>query len=240
MVVAAGCAVIFSSTNGYLPFLLRDVFDEIFAEKQWSALSWLPLAILVLFSVRGLVIFTSSYLVEWIGQRVSQDLRNDINRKIQQLPLAFFNRTPTGGLLSRVTNDVTKVNAALTQTQISLLRDSTSLIVVLFAAFMMDWVLAIIAFVAFPLAVGPVLKLSKRLRAHSARGQESLGLLASLLQETAQGNRVVKAFGMEEYEKERFANEAERLFRHGMKATQARAYVQPIMEMLGAAGMGAL
>lgn len=239
-VIAVTCMWIFSGTNGYLPFLIRDVFDDIFAEQKWAKLTWLPAVALALFAVRGVAVFTYSYLIEWVGQRVIQDLRNDLNRRIQRLPISFFNRTPTGTLVARATNDVTRVNSALTQTMISLLRDSTTLIVVVFSAFALDWVLALIAFVAFPLAVGPVMKLGERLRGHAARGQESLGVLASLLQETAQGNRVVKAFGMEEYEKQRFASEAERLFRHAMKATQSRAYIQPIMEMLGAVGMGAV
>lgn len=239
-VVALACMWIFSGTNGYLPFLIRDVFDDIFADQKWAELTWLPAIAIGLFAVRGVAVFTYSYLIEWVGQRVIQDLRNDLNRRIQRLPLSFFNRTPTGTLVARATNDVTRVNSALTQTMISILRDTTTLVVVVASAFVLDWVLALIAFVAFPLAVGPVMKLGARLRGHAARGQESLGVLASLLQETAQGNRVVKAFGMEEYEKERFGAEADRLFHHAMKATQSRAYIQPIMEMLGAVGMGAV
>ena len=239
-VVAVICMWIFSGTNGYLPFLIRDVFDDIFAEQQWAELKWLPAIAIGLFAIRGAAVFTYSYLIEWVGQRVIEDLRNDINRRVQRLPISFFNRTPTGTLVSRATSDVTRVNSALTQTMISILRDTTTLVVVVSAAFVLDWVLALIAFVAFPLAVGPVMRLGQRLRAYSARGQESLGVLASLLQETAQGNRVVKAFGMEQYEKDRFAAEADRLFRHAMKATQSRAFIQPIMEMLGAVGMGAV
>lgn len=238
--VALGCMWIFSGTNGFLPFLIRDVFDDIFADQKWAELTWLPAVAIGLFAIRGVAVFGYSYLIEWVGQRVIEDLRNDLNRRIQRLPISFFNRTPTGTLVARATNDVTRVNSALTQTMISILRDTTTLIVVVFAAFVLDWVLALIAFVLFPLAVGPVMKLGERLRGHAARGQESLGVLASLLQETAQGNRVVKAFGMEEYEKARFGAEADRLFHHAMKATQSRAYIQPIMEMLGAVGMGAV
>lgn len=239
-VVALVCMWIFSATNGYLPFLIRDVFDDIFAVGNWEDLRWLPLVAILLFGVRSLTTYAYTYLLAWVGQRVIEDLRNDLNRHIQRLPVGFFNRTPTAMLVARVTNDVNRVNAALTQTTLSILRDSVTLVVVVVAAFTLDWVLALIAFGAFPLAVGPVLRLGQRLRTQAARGQESLDVLASLLQETSQGNRVVKAFGMEPYEKRRFAAEANRLFRHAMKATQARAYIQPIMEMLGAIGMGAV
>jgi len=238
--VAVLCMFVFSSTAGYLPFLIRDVFDDIFTEQSWAKLTWLPAVAIGLFAVRGAAVFGYSYLTEWVGQRVIQDLRNELNAKVLHLPISFFNRTPTGTLISRATSDVTRVNQALTQTAVSTLRDTTTLAAVVTAAFLLDWVLALIAFVVFPLAVGPVLRLSRRLKSHAAAGQESLGVLASLLQESVQGNRVVKAFGMEPYEKERFAAEADRLFHHSMKATQARAYVTPLMEMLGAVGIGAV
>lgn len=239
-VVALACMLVLSGTNGYLPFLIRDVFDEIFAEQKWAELTWLPLAAIGLFAIRGLTNFGYTYNIEWVGQRIVEDLRNELNRHIQRLPISFFHRTPTGTLVSRATSDVLRVNAALLQTTTSFLRDVTTLVVVVAGAFVLDPVLAVIAFVAFPLSVGPVMKIGKRFRSHSAQGQERLGILASLLQETAQGNRVVKAFGMEEYEKARFSAETDRLFHHAMRAAQSRAYIQPLMEMLGAIGLGAV
>src|SRR5262249_45015646 len=104
-------------------------------------------------------------------------------------------------------------------------------------AFYMDWVLAIIGFVVFPVSVLPVLRLSKRLRRYSKSGQATLGNLTALLQETIQGNRIVKAFGMEQYELERFGAENRRLFGLYMKASRAKALIQPIMEMLAAFGI---
>jgi subfamily B ATP-binding cassette protein MsbA len=229
--------LLYSATNGFLPFVVRDVFDDIFAARDWARLTWLPLLAIGVFGLRGAASYGYNYLVEWVGQRVVTDLRNALNERVQRLPLSYFNRTPTGTIVSRVTNDVAQVSNALTQATISLLRDSTTLVAVVVAAFVLDWVLALIAFVAFPLTVGPVLNLSKRLRRHARAGQESLGTLAALLHETVQGNRVVKAFGMEEYEQRRFEEESWRLFRHGMRATRARAYIQPLMEMLGALGV---
>ncbi|MEO2166783.1 MAG: ATP-binding cassette domain-containing protein, partial [bacterium] len=108
------------------------------------------------------------------------------------------------------------------------------------AAFVMDWVLALIAFVAFPVAVLPVLSISKKLRGYWKKGQETLGGLASLVQETVQGNRIVKAFGMEAYEEERFTAENERLFVYYKKAARSRSMVQPIMESLAAVGIAAV
>lgn len=232
----AACMFVFSATTFYVPFLIRDVFDDIFAARDWGMLVWLPLISLLVFTVRSAANYGSSYLIEWVAQRIVVDFRKEMNERIQHLPLSFFNRTPTGSIVSRATSDVQQVNSALTQSTIALLQDTTSLIALVLAAFVLDWQLALIAFVGFPVAVIPVLNLSSRLRKHARAGQETLGTLSALLQETSQGNRVVKAFGMEGYEQVRFEAESGRVFHHQMKATRAKALIQPIMEMLAASG----
>ncbi|MFP6662957.1 MAG: lipid A export permease/ATP-binding protein MsbA [Deltaproteobacteria bacterium] len=238
--VAIMATIIFSATNGVLPFLIRFIFQDIFDDKDVQKLAIMPFAVLGLFLFRGVANFASSYLTEWVGQRVIADLRADLNRAIQHLPLSFFNRTPSGTIVSRMTSDVSQVSASVTQASIIILRDSASLIATITAAFVMDWVLALIAFVAFPVAVLPVLGISKKLRGYWKKGQETLGGLASLVQETVQGNRIVKAFSMEAYEKERFEAENERLFVYYKKAARSRAMVQPIMESLAAVGIAAV
>src|ERR1019366_4442891 len=133
---------------------------------------------------------------------------------------------------SRMTNDVVAVRGALIDTVTSVLRDALSLIVLVVVAFWQDWVLALIAFVAFPAAVLPVLHLSKRVRELIFRGQVSLDQLTTLLQETVQGNRVVKAFGMEGYEKRRFSEVNESMFVLMMRVLRLRTLTNPITEVL--------
>ena len=235
--IALVCMLVFSASNGVMPFLVRSVFDDIFAAKNVVMLYWLPVVILLAFLVRGFANYGNQYFTEWVAQRVITDLRDEMNRRVQDLPLSYFNRTPTGTIVSRVTNDVAQLRNSLTEASVSLLRDTTSLVTLICVAFYMDWVLAVIGFVVFPLSVLPVLRLSQRLRRYSRRGQATLGSLTSLLQETVQGNRIVKAFGMEEYERARFAAENRRLFGLYMKASRAKAAIQPLMEMLAAFGI---
>jgi subfamily B ATP-binding cassette protein MsbA len=149
--LAVACMLVFSSSYGVMPFLVRDIFDRIFTARDTFALKMLPGAIIAVFLVRGLAGFGSTYLTEWVGQRIVADLRNQLTEHIQRLPLAFFNRTATGTIVSRITNDVALVRVALTDAVASLLRDSTSLVVLVCVAFYLDWVLALIAFVVFPL-----------------------------------------------------------------------------------------
>lgn len=236
-VLAVFCMILFSGTNGVMPFLIRHIFDDVFTAKDRAMLQLLPMVIIGVFLLRGFVSFGSTYLTEYVGQRIIADLRRELNEHIQRLPLSFFHRTPTGTIVSRVTNDVALVRSALTDAVAAILKDASSLVILVGVAFYQDWLLALIAFVVFPASVLPVLRLSKRLRQVAWRGQVTMGQLTALLQETIQGNRVVKAFGMEEYEQQRFNAENERLFRLAMKSTRIRAFTTPMLEILAAFGI---
>jgi len=235
--LAIACMVLFSATNGAMPFLIRHIFDDVFTNKNLFALKVLPFVIVGVFLLRGVVGFGSTYLTEYVGQRIVADLRAALNDHIQHLSLSFFNRTPTGTIVSRITNDVAMVRTALTDAVASLLKDASSLIILVVVAFYQDWFLSLIAFVVFPASVLPMIRLSKRLRSFAKKGQVSMGNMTMLLQETIQGNRVVKAFGMEAYEKQRFSEENDRLFRLFMKGTAIRAFTNPMMEVLAALGI---
>ncbi|MEW6299642.1 MAG: ABC transporter ATP-binding protein, partial [Thermodesulfobacteriota bacterium] len=134
----------------------------------------------------------------------------------------------------------TLVRDAITQALASMMRDATTLVALVIVAFIKDWFLALLAFIVFPAAILPLMQVYKKVRVLSRKGQGSLGYLSALLQETIQGNRVVKAFGMEEYERKRFAAENHRLFRHYVKAGRLRAFVPPTVELIAACGVAAV
>jgi len=175
-----------------------------------------------------------------IGFRIITDLRNDLYRHILRQPLSFFTKHPTGILISRVTNDVTYLQGAVSEAVTSLLKDSFTLVGLVFVIFWRDWKLAIIASLVFPLAVYPIAQFGRRMRRIATESQVSMGALISLLQETITGNRIVKAFGMEEHENRRFAKENERQFRLTMKSVTVRAISSPLMEFLGGLGIAAI
>lgn len=235
--LAALCMLAFSATSGAMPFLVRHIFDDVFAQRDAQMLRLLPLVIIGVFVFRGLVYFGSAYLSEYVGHGIVADLRNALNRHILNLPLSFFQKNPSGTVVSRVTADVLQMRSALTDAVASVARDAASLVILVAVAFWHDWALALIAFVVFPLSVGPVVRLSRRLRRVARRRQVSLGEMTALLQETVQGNRVVKAFGMEEYEARRFAAENERLRRLGLKVVRIRSLTTPLLEILAALGI---
>lgn len=234
---AVACMVLFSATNGVLPFLVEHVFDDIFADRNRAALKTLPFLIVATFTLRSACNFGHVYLMEYVGQRIIENLRNELNAHLQSLSLSFFQRHPTGTLISRVTNDTLLVRQAITQATASMMRDFTTLVVLITVAFWKDWVLAGIAFVAFPATIWPLMRIYQRVRRLSRKGQGALGYLSALLQETIQGSRVVKAFGMESYEKARFASENHRLYKHAIRAGRLKAFVPAMVELLAACGI---
>jgi ATP-binding cassette, subfamily B, bacterial MsbA len=182
--------------------------------------------------------FGQSYLNDYIGLRIINDVRNALNRHFQSLSLSFFHRHTTGALIARVNSDVGLLRFAITDAVASFMKDAVSLVALVIVAFLKDWVLASIAFIVFPASVLPVMRLSRRIKRFTRRGQISTGTLTAILQESIQGNRIVKAFGMEGYEDQRFRQENWRLFRQSLRASRTKAIVAPSMELLASFAIG--
>jgi len=239
-VLAMACMLGYSATEGALPFLVQWMMDDVFVKKDIAMLHYLPAAIIGIFLIRGSLNFGQSYLSDYVGLRIVQDARNLLARHLQFMSLSFFSRHPSGTLISRVASDATLLRSALTDALASFLKDTTSLIVLVVVAFVKDWFLASLAFVVFPASVLPVMRLSKKIKRFARRGQITTGTLTVFLQESIQGNRIVKAFGMEEYEIQRFTKESSRLFKQSLKGSRIRGIVTPMMELLAAFGIGAV
>ena len=235
--IALFCMIGFGATDGMLPFLVQRIIDDVFTRKDQVALTYLPVLILALFAFRGLMNFGQSYFNDYVGLRIINDVRNALNRHFQSLSVSFFYKHPTGTLIARVNSDVQLLRYAITDALASFMKDSVSLTALVVVAFLKDWVLATMAFVVFPASVLPVMRLSRRIKRFTRRGQIRTGTLTALLQESIQGNRIVKAFGMEGYEDQRFKEENWRLFRQSLRASRIKAIVPPSMEMLASLGI---
>ena len=232
------CMLGFGATDGTIPFLVQHIMDDVFARKDQATLSYLPLLVIAIFAFRGFMNFGQSYLNDYVGLRIINDVRNQLNRHFQSLSVSFFHRHPSGTLLSRVNSDVSLLRYSITDALASFLKDSTSLVVLMVVAFLKDWILASIAFFVFPASVLPIMRLSKKIKRFTRRGQISTGMLTELLQESIQGNRIVKAFGMEDYEDQRFMQENFRLFKQSLRASRIKSIVSPAMELLASFAIG--
>ena len=228
----------YGATDGVIPFLVQRIMDDVFAKRDETVLTYLPWVIILVFAVRGLLSFGQSYLSDYVGLRIINDVRNRMHQHLQTLSVSFYFRHPTGTLVARLNSDVMLLRSVLTDALASFLRDATSLLVLMAVAFYKDWVLASIAFFVFPASVLPVIRLSANIKRFTRRGQISTGALTVLLQESTQGNRIVKAFGMERYENERFVAENRRLFKQQLRASRIKSMVTPAMELLASFAIG--
>src|SRR5207253_11220200 len=160
--------------------------------------------------MRGVAYFTQFYCMGMLGQHVVADLRLALHKKVRALPPAFFARSASGDLLSRFANDVAAVEFAVTYGAAAYLRDGMQVLVLLGLSIALDWRLALLAFVAVPLTVVPIVRFARRLKKIATRGQAQIGTLYTLLHEALQGVRIVQSFGMERYEREKFSAEQDR------------------------------
>jgi len=202
-------------------------------KKDMEMLRLLPIVIIFLFLLKGIFNYGQSYLMNFVGLRVIADIREKLYNHLQTLSLSFFTKTPTGILISRITNDVNLIQGAVSNTIAGLFKDVFTIFGLIGVAFAQSWKLAIIAFIIFPLGIIPIKELGKRMRKFARKGQQRYGLITTFLHETITGNRIVKAFNMEEYEKRRFADENDRLFNTILKRIRIRALTPPLMELFG-------
>ncbi|MBV8538611.1 MAG: ABC transporter ATP-binding protein [Alphaproteobacteria bacterium] len=225
-----GLAAAATAANAWL---MQPVLDGVFVNHDTTLLYLVPLAVIVSAVVKGASTYSQTMLMTRVGQRMLADLQRELFTHLMHADLAFFHDTPTGGLISRFTNDVALVRGAVTQSLTGIAKDMLTVVFLVGLMFYQDWEMAIVAFIAFPLAVFPILRIGRRLRKVSTSTQAEIGALAGLLEETFQGARHVKAYGMEEYESQRATGIIENLYNLVMKGTRTRTASHPIMETLG-------
>jgi subfamily B ATP-binding cassette protein MsbA len=239
-IIAMICMVVVGGFTAALAFLVKPALDEIFINKNSAMLTWIPLAVVGIYLLKGACHYAQTILMSFIGQRIVADLRNNLYRQIQKQSLAFFTQHPTGMLISRVTNDVTYIQGAVSEAVTGLLRDFSTLVCLVFVIFYRDWRLALIGILVFPLTIFPIAKFGEKMRKVAKRSQTTMGSITTMLQETIAGARIVKAFGREDYEGERFTVQNEQLFKITLKSVAVSAISHPVMEFLGGIGIAVI
>lgn len=234
--LSMACSLVVSGTTAASAWLLKPAIDEVFINKDVTMLNLFPLIIIGLYIFRGIGIYGQEYLMSYVGQDIIRQLRERLYDRIQELPISFFQREKTGVLMSRITNDVNIIKAMVSNTVKGALRDCFGIAALSVVIFYRDWQLAILALVILPLAFQPVIRLGKRVRRISTRNQEAMADMNAFLHETFAGNKIVKAFGMENFEKGRFREKVMALFRLELRAVKAKALSPAVMELF--AGLG--
>ncbi len=231
------CMVIVAVMTAAQAYMVKPMLDEIFFNQDAFMLKIVPLAIVLIFLIQGVFDYSYKYLLEKVGQSVIRDLRNNLYRHIQSLPLSFFNKTPTGELISRIISDVTLIQGAVSNVLVGIIKDTCQIVFLIFVIFYMNWRLALIAMTLLPAIIYPIVNFGRRHRRLSRSNQQTTAQVSNILYETITGTRIVKAFCMEKYEIGRFAETLDRLFGIVMRDTRIGAISRPLMQLLGGIGI---
>jgi len=233
LIIAMFAMICVSAFTGAQAFLVKDLLDKIFIEKNTTYLKLMPVVVVVIFFSKGIFYYLYSMLLEFIGQSVIRDLRLNIFNHIHKQSLSFFNDMPTGTLISRIIADVTLLQGAISNALVKSVRDFFTVIILLGVVFFMNWRLAMVTFIVLPLAAYPIVRFGRLFRKISTATQEETANVTNILHETITGNRIVKAFTKEEYEGNRFKKQIFGLFSLTMKDAKYRCLQHPMMEFIG-------
>jgi len=221
----------YAASGALLVAKVKPIFDDVLIAGV-NVLR-ISLTIMVLYLVKGVCSYFSTTLVAAAGQSAVTDLRNGLYQHILRQSFAFLGRSTTGSLMSHITTDVEKIQAAVSELAGDLLKEGLTVLSLLAVLFYMDWRLATLSLVGLPLVIVPLLRLGRRLRASNETSLRRWKDISEILQETISGFRVVKAFGMEGFEIARFRRAAARLLAVNMRITRTTAVLPPLMEGLG-------
>ncbi|OGV98355.1 MAG: lipid A export permease/ATP-binding protein MsbA [Nitrospinae bacterium RIFCSPLOWO2_02_FULL_39_110] len=231
-------AIVVSIATGAAAWIVKPVLDDVFVSKDATILKILPIAFIIIYVVKGLARYGQSYIMRAVGQKIIMKIRNELYEHIQKMPLSFFHNTPSAILMSRITNDVTMLANVSSQVIADFFRQSFTLLLLSGLTFYREFRLAAIALIVLPFITIFIVNIGKKLRELSRRNQEKIGDMNIILQETFTGNKIVKAFGMEQYENMRFKKENRKLYDISIKEAKRYEMVSPIMEVFAAIGTG--
>ena len=237
LALAAALMGVAAASTASRAWLMQPVLDRIFVARDGSLLWLLAGGALVLAVIKGLCDYSCAVLMTRVGQRIIADVQKALFARLMRADLAYFHAHPTGTLISRFTSDAVLLRGAAANVLGGMGRDAVTVAFLVAVMFYQDWLLALVSFFVFPLAIHPIVGIGRRIRRVAANTQAEIGQLMTLLNQSFQGARHVKAYGMEGYEERRASGLFERLFALIDRAGRARSRASPIMETLGGAAI---
>ncbi|PYO04988.1 MAG: ABC transporter permease [Candidatus Rokuibacteriota bacterium] len=241
LIVGTVLAIVVAAMEGSIAWLVKPAMDDVFIRRDVTMLKLIPLLFLGAYIAKGLARYGQSYLMAAVGERVIARLRRDLYAHLQQMSLSFFTRRHTAELMSRVVTDVNRLARLSSTVLVMTIRQSVMVVALAAVMFVRDWRLALIALVVFPFVGVAVRSIGRRLYRINKRSQQKLAELNVLLHEVFSGTKIVKAFGREAHEVERFDRVNRGLLSLALKDHRTDEITDPLMEILAAFGiMGAL
>src|SRR5438477_481570 len=247
---------LFGAMNGVLPLVMGKVTGTIFhgaapsaatlthpsellnAGGSINSIFFICLLIPAVMTARSLLSYGSTYYMNWVSNRAVTDIRNELFSKILNQSMDFFNRMQAGVLMSRISNNTSAMQVALTQVSSDVFKHPITIVFALAVLIYIDWKFTLAALVLFPTCIIPIQVFGKRARRAMQEQQEDLGKMSVTMQETFAGIRVVKSFAREEQQEKSFARSTMLQFRNIMRMIKATEITGPLIEILGAIGVG--
>jgi subfamily B ATP-binding cassette protein MsbA len=237
---AFACSGLVAAFSGAYAWLVKPVLDEIFINKNESLLLILPLALFTVAVLKSLFNYGQNYLMNYVGNQVITDIRQQLFGKLIRLPVSYHDANTSGRLVARVVSDVTLMANAVAGVLKDIFQQGLTFLAMMGVIFYQNWRLGGLSVIVIPLAVFTMVRMGKRLRALAASGQERMGDMASTLQETLSGIRMVKAYGREESEAARFQRSNRSFLSTTMKAIQVSSLGSSHMEVIGVVGVAVI
>ena len=231
LAMAMVALTVYAASQATFMYVIQEIIKAVM--ETGSGLRTVMAEILVLSVIRGLSGYASAVVMTDVGQRVVRDLRERFFGHIVKQSATFFSRRSSGELISRLTNDVAQIQRAVSETTGDLIRESLTLVGYIGWMFWLQWELALVCAVTAPLVVYPLSQLGRRVRGQTRRSQEELQHLTHIANEAFTGHRIVKAFGAETREADRFRRASHDLYRTFMRVTKMIAALPPMMEFIG-------
>lgn len=222
--------LVVAATETGFAALMRPLMDQSFVARDSSAIKWVPLALIGIFLLRGAAEFVSVYSIKYVARMVIKELRSGLFDHLLDLPVRFYDNASSGQLISRLSYNVEQVASAATDSVSILIRDTLTVLGLLAWMFYLNWMLTLAVLIVAPLVALLVSQVTRRFRRISHRIQHNMGNVTQVVQEVIEGNRVVKIFGGEDYERGRFETINENNRRLHMKMIFTHALHLPLVQ----------
>ncbi len=229
-----------AGTDAVTAYLVKPFVDQLIVAGNLTLARLVPLLVIVMATFKGVSRYVQEYNIRTAGQGALQDIRNRVFGHSIRLSMRFYTENSTGGLMSRILNDINVLQAAVSDVLVILLRESVTMVALTGYAFYTDWKLALMAFVAIPAAALPAAAIGKKIKKFSQRGQSAMGDVTAVLEQSVSGIKVIKAFATEDLEEKRFVSENAGFFRLMKKTFRYSAATAPVMEILTSLGVAAV
>lgn len=240
LAVAVVALIINAVADTYMISLLKPLLDEGFGDVESNFLKVLPLIILGMMFIRGLSGFVSTYCLSWVSGKVVMHLRRGIFNHFMHMPVSFFDKESTGGLLSRITYDSEQVAGATSSSLVSIVREGASIIGLLVLMFWSSWQLSLVLLVVAPVVAWAIQVVSKRFRKISVNMQTSMGHMTTSAEQMLKGHKVVLSYGGQQIEKTRFDEMSNQMRQQTMKMVAASAIANPVIQMIASLALVAV